>query len=557
MRFKNLYILLIALFELSSAFAQKQIEYKADKIKFLRGYKGGAKRLIGNVQFTHEGMVMTCDSSYFLDDNNIEAYSHIIIRKGDSLTITGANAKYNGNTKLGLIEGDVVCTEKDMTLTTAVLNFDSKNSMSSYTTGGKIVSKENTLTSKHGYYHSPTKTVSFRYDVKLVNPDYTMTADTLQYNTVTKTAIFMGPTNIKSKKDNLYCEEGWYNTQTQISHLTKNAVIYSGSNILHADSVHYDKKKETGFAYSNVKIIDNVQKMILNGQRSYANQKVGVTWITGNTLMEKYSPKDTTYAAADTIWAYQKKIRIKKDSLQQLKDSIILSRDSLKKDSLLYTDSVVIRAYHNVKVFKRDMQAVADTMYYSSSDSLLTLNYLPVLWNKQSQLTGKKIWVYFTGGSSVSKINIPENVFMVEQADSTHYTQLKGKELWAYFIKDTLRQIDITGTVQGVYYLKNNKNKLQGANTIESATVKLLSNGKQIDKVLFNKNPKGKIIPMKDVVPKDLELKGFSWQIERKPKSKEDLLGPVKTEVQATEEVKEPKEKIPNKKGKKKQKKEK
>ncbi|MEO8760394.1 MAG: OstA-like protein, partial [Bacteroidia bacterium] len=199
MKFKHIYFFF---FLINAIFlsAQEQIDYKADKIKFVKTYKGGAKRLIGNVQFTtKDGMYMTCDSSYFLDNNNIEAYSNIFIRQGDSLTITGKNAKYDVNTKLGVIDGNVVCNEKDMTLTTDVLNFDSKNKIASYQTGGNIVSKENTLTSKHGYYFSDAKTVSFRYDVKLVNPDYTMMADTLIYVTSTKTAVFVGPTNIISK----------------------------------------------------------------------------------------------------------------------------------------------------------------------------------------------------------------------------------------------------------------------------------------------------------------------------------------------------------------------
>jgi hypothetical protein len=187
------------------------------------------------------------------------------------------------------------------------------------------------------------------------------------------------------------------------------------------------------------------------------------------------------------------------------------------------------------------MQAVADTMFYSSQDSVLTLNYLPVLWFKQSQMSGKKVWIYFSG-TSIKSIHIPENVFMCDKADSTHFTQLKGKELWAYFKKDTLQKIDITGNVQGVYYLQNEKKKLLGANIIESASVKLFSSGKAIDRVLFIKAPKGKIIPMKDVKPKELELKGFSWQIERKPKSKEDLLNEKKDEIQI------PKEEIKTKK---------
>jgi lipopolysaccharide export system protein LptA len=506
--------------------AQKQIGYKADKIKFLQSYKGGAKRLIGNVQFTHENMVMTCDSSYFLDNNTIEAFSNIVIHQGDSLRITGNNAKYDGNTKLGLIEGNVICTEKDMTLTTQVLSFDVKNSLASYTTGGTIVSKDNTLTSQHGYYHSPSKSVSFKYDVRLVNPEYVMTADTLKYLTVSKTAVFLGPTNIKSKKDNLYCEEGWYNTQTQISHLTKNAVIYSGQNILHADSIHYDKKKESGYAFSNVRVIDNQEKIIINGDKAYTNQKKNLTWITGKTLLEKFLKDDTLYASADTIWAYEKSIPVKKEK-KAIEDSIAkLATDSLgkriKADSIQYLDSTVVRAYHHVKVYKRDMQGIADSLLYSAYDSSATLIHKPLLWYKQSQLSGKKITVFFKD-NKVSRLHIPENTFMVEEADSIHYSQIKGKELWGYFRNDSSQTMDITGNVQAVYYLKNDKKKLQGANTIESSNVKIISE-KKSTKVTFVKKPKAKIIPIKDVKPKELELKGFTWQIEKRPKNKEDLL---------------------------------
>jgi len=508
---KNTYLFLLFALLGGSLFSQKQIEYKADKIKFLKSYKGGAKRLIGHVQFTHEGMVMNCDSSYFLDNNTLEAYSNIVIRKGDSLTITGANAKYDGNTKMGYIDGNVLCIEKDMTLSTTALNFDVKNSLASYVTGGTITSKENTLTSKHGYYHSPSKTVSFRYDVKLVNPDYNMSADTLKYITTSKTAVFVGPTTITSKKDVLYCEQGWYNTQSQVSHLTKNAVIYSGPNILHADSIHYDKKKETGDAYSNVQLIDNLEKIIISGNRAYNNRKKGRTWVTGKALLTKFLSKDTLYASADTLWAFEKKIPITKDRL------------GTDTDTARYKDSTVVKAYRHVKIFKNDLQGIADSMTYSAYDSTVTLDHLPLLWNGPNQISGKKIIIYLAN-NKIDKINIPENTFITEEVDTLHYNQVKGKELWAYFKNDSLKRIDVTGNAQAVYYLKNDKNRLQGANTIESSHLRILSKAGKLNQVTFIKKPKAKIIPIKDVKPAELELKGFSWQIQRKPKSVEDLL---------------------------------
>lgn len=455
--------------------AQDQIDYKADKIKFVKNYKGGAKRLIGHVQFTtKDGMYMTCDSSYFLDNNNIEAYSNIFIRQGDSLTITGKTAHYDGTTKLGIIDGNVVCTEKDMVLTTAFLNFDSKNKTASYLTGGTIVSKENTLTSKHGYYHSPTRTVSFKYDVKLVNPEYTMLADTLKYITPTKTVVFLGPTNVLSKKDKLYCEQGWYNTQTQISHLTKKAAVYTGKNILYADSIHYERKNESGNAYSNVQMIDTAQKTIISGNRSYSNRKTGIMWITNNALLTKKMDKDSLFAAADSMFAFEKKVKrlkikveeeikhIQKDTTitQEIKDK---KQNTLIGDTINYVqkDSTIIKAYHKVKIFKTDVQGIADTMVYSTYDSTLTLYHQPVMWHKVNQLSGQVITVYFSN-NKIDKINIPENTFIVSQIDTIHYNQIKGKLLWAYFKADTLRRIDIVGNAQAVYYLQNDKKAARG-----------------------------------------------------------------------------------------------
>lgn len=485
---------------------QNQIDYKADRIKFVKDYKGGAKRLIGNVRFaTQDGMVMTCDSSYFLDNNNIEAYSNIVIRQGDSLTITGKNAHYNGNTKLGIIDGNVTCTERDMILITPTLGFDSRNKIASYTQGGTITSKENTLTSRHGYYHSPTKTVSFKYDVKLLNPEYTITADTLKYITSSKTAVFLGPTNIVSKKDNLYCEKGWYNTQEQVANLTKKGVIHSDKNILRADSIHYDKKKEWGEAFGNVSIVDTAEKIIISGNHSFNNQQKGITWITGNTLLIKPMNKDSMFASADTIWAFQRKATLKRDS------------SNAKKN-----DSTIVKAYHNVKIFKKDVQGIADTMIYSAYDSTLTLYHLPVMWHEENQLSGKKILVYFNR-NRVDKINIPENSFIIQKKDSIHFSQIKGKLLWAYFKEDTLKKIDISGNAQAVYYLENEKKKLQGANLIESSRLCVLSVKGKPDRITFLKKPVAKIIPMKDVKSKEIEMKGFSWDEYKRPKSKSDL----------------------------------
>jgi lipopolysaccharide export system protein LptA len=195
---------------------------------------------------------------------------------------------------------------------------------------------------------------------------------------------------------------------------------------------------------------------------------------------------------------------------------------AIKDTSSREIDSTVIKAYRHVKIFKKDMQGVADTMIFSTYDSTATLYHKPVLWHEKHQMTGNMIIIYYAN-KKIDRIQIPENTFIVEQIDTIHYNQIKGKLLWAYFKDDTIRKIDITGNAQATYYLQNDKKKLQGVNTIESSKLTALSNKGKLDQIVFYKKPKAKVLPMKDLDVKTVELKGFTWQIYRKPKSKEDL----------------------------------
>ncbi|MDR1171271.1 MAG: hypothetical protein LBL24_02330, partial [Bacteroidales bacterium] len=60
-----------------------------------------AQRVIGDVEFQHEGMTMTCDSAYMYGQHNtLDAFSRVHITNADrSVTIDGDFAKYTGNTR--------------------------------------------------------------------------------------------------------------------------------------------------------------------------------------------------------------------------------------------------------------------------------------------------------------------------------------------------------------------------------------------------------------------------------------------------------------------------
>ncbi len=464
----------------------------ADKLKYLKNYKGGAQRLLGNVQFFHEGTTLNCDSAYLYENNTLEAYSHILIRKGDSLSIVGDNLKYDGNTKIAQLTGNVICIEKDMTLTTSVLTYDVGNSVASYYNGGTIVNKNNTLTSTNGYYYSASKSICFKYKVKLVNPEYVMLSDTLCYNTVSRVATFLGPTTITSKQNKLYCEYGWYDTQNEISRLKHNAVITTDKNILKGDSIYYDRKKGYGKAKGNVTIIDTTQKLTITGDFAEHYELVGKSVVTGHTLYAQQLRKDTLFLTADTLYSINKK------------------------------DSTFLRAYHNIKIYSKDLQGIADSLTYNTSDSIMVLHKMPVLWNGENQLSAKKINVLL-GNKSVKQIELKNNAFVISKAAEGYYSQLKGQEINGFFKNDTINFIEILSNAQASYYMKDKK-RITALNKITCESIRIFLVKNEISKVTFIKQPKAEIIPIKDVVPSEHVLKGFVNHESKRPQSKLDLI---------------------------------
>lgn len=467
----------------------------ADNLSFDQS-KSDAQILKGNVVCEHEGALLFCDSALLYSNKRMEAGGNIRITKGDSITITGDKLFYDATTKLAVLEGNVVCVEKDMTLTTNILTFDVANSVANYYDGGTIVNKENTLKSKNGHYYSSSKDLAFHYDVVLTNPDYKMNSDTLRYNTISKTAFFLGPSIILSKTDYIYCENGYYDTQNELSAFSKNALLVTKQQKLRGDSLFYDRGKQIGRAYNNIELTDTSQKSILYGDYVEYKQKNSEALVTKKAIYARIVEKDTLFIHADTL--YHKDI----DSINNY-----------------------LNAYHHVRLYKTNLQALCDSASYNSVDSLMQLFYNPVLWSNRSQATGKKIKIKINN-KSIQGFILESNAFIINQVDSTdNYNQLACKNIEAFFENDTIRKAILTENVDVLYYVKN-KTKLVGLNKTTCSSMNIWFKNEDVERATLNTKPKGTITPLADVTLDDMKLKGFNWQYDKRPKSKNDLLIP-------------------------------
>ncbi len=478
-----------------------------------------AKRLIGNVICEHDGAVINCDSAYFYDSNNLEAFGHISIIKGDSIFVYGDKLFYEGATKLATLENNVRCIEKDMTLTTNLMTYDVKEGIANYYSGGTIVNKENTLVSKNGHYYSASKEVTFKQDVELKNPKYTMRGDTLRYNTITKTAFFLGPTIILSKDDYIYCENGLYDTQNEKSQFSKNAMLVTKEQKLTGDSLYYDRKLGFGKAFKNVRLIDTTNKSIIFGDYIEYTEKGSKALATKKAIYCRIFDKDSLFLSADTLF------HTDIDSVNNM-----------------------IKAFHHVKFFKSDLQGLCDSLEYNTQDSLMHMFYGPIVWTKKSQATAKHVNVTL-GKHGIYGFTLQTNAFLINQADSLEldkFNQITGKVIQGYFKADTLSKITVRGNSQIYYYAKRTRDsisgggeKIVGLNKSMCTDINVWLKHGDMDKVTFLGKPESTLTPIKDVNLMEARFKGFNWQEEKRPKTRWDLF--TKTDLTEKKEVKKKK----------------
>ena len=96
-------------------------------------------RLINNVSFMHNNIIMYCDSAYyFADKDKIESFGNIRIIQGDSIKLTGNKLTYFGLERNALIQGNVIFEDPYITLKTSSLYYNSYTNIAYYAHWGAL-----------------------------------------------------------------------------------------------------------------------------------------------------------------------------------------------------------------------------------------------------------------------------------------------------------------------------------------------------------------------------------------------------------------------------------
>lgn len=446
----------------------------------------------GNVRFKQDAMYMDCDSARFYEDiNKIEAFGHIYIRQRDTLNLWGDVAEYDGDSRQAKIMKNVKLSDGKMILTTTQLNYDMVDKIGSYNTGADIVNGEDKMYSDKGTYYSRTKEFFFKDNVKLTNPEYVMDSDTLRYNTRTKLASFYGPTYIRSEENTIYCQYGWYNTDKEISQFSKGSFIEGKENKLVADSMMYYRNTGLGEAFGNIHFEDTTEQITITGQYGKYERFTKTTLITGEPMAIKNIDGDSFYLKADTF--------------------LDLADTSMAQKRMLH-------AYQNVKAYKSDIQALADSLVYNFTDSTISFFKDPVIWTDSNQVTGDTI-VVFRNKKGLEHFEAYANAFTIEKDKNGLFNQLKGRRLDGFFSEGKLYKIEVNGNGQSIYYALEEDQQYSGVNEVVCGKMVIhIDTVKKVRTITFIAKPKATFHPLEQFPEDKSRLPGFDWKAIIRPK---------------------------------------
>nr|WP_121269437.1 OstA-like protein [Pedobacter schmidteae] len=306
-------------------------------------------------------------------------------------------------------------------------------------------------------------------------------------------------------------------------------------------------EKKVGDSKAKAAITDEKTSVKKPSRQDKKNAKTGKEEAKPQLVNDKINAvKDSTLK--DSLSVLKKGVPILKDSLLQVKANSLVKSEKVAKDSLskvlktavptkgktTVKDSIpfnpedtvrtrIIKAYHNVRVYKANMQATADSLFYTSADSTLRWYSNPILWSEGSQQTGDTIYLQLKN-KKLRTLQVLQNAFLVNvNADSARYNQIKGRLITAFFEEGKLQNMFVDGNAESIYFNQNEKKVYTDMNQTVSSRIKILFKNKEITRIVTIREPEGVRTPVPEL-KEDVFLTGFIWKPEYRPLSKKEVI---------------------------------
>ncbi len=501
-------------------FAERYNLYKLDSVNDFISLAGKVQVKQGNTIFYADSAILNRQL------NTLEAFGNVHINDADSIHTYAQYLKYLGKERKAFLKTKVKLTDGKGELTTDALEYDVAVKIGTYLTGGKLINKKSVLTSQEGYYYGDTRDVIFKKKVLMVDPNNKIISDTLQYNTGTEIATFTSPTTINNLKEKriIKTKSGYYDMKNKKAELYKRSFIEDTTYTFTADEMAFDDSSGLGEFRGNAvyRSKDSVQGFDMIANNIKTNNKKNSLLATQKPLLLIKQGADSIFISADTLYTAKLSDFMKTRTVPNVRDSVITPTKMVhnKEDS----SDKFFEAFYHVKIYSDSLQAVGDSLFYSLKDSVFRLFKSPIIWAQENQITGDTIYLYIKE-KKPERVYVFENAMAINRLDSSDYfNQLKGRIINTLFTDGKVNLMHAKGNASNIYYATDDNKKFIGVNKSTADVIDVYFKESKPDRVLFIRNLQGTTYPMRQINHDELKLRGFKWQIEKRPKSKFDIL---------------------------------
>ncbi len=532
--------------------------------------------LRGNVKMFHDSIFMYADNAV-IKDKVMSAKGNIIIIQEDTINVFADSLQYDADRKLAKLYDKVVMDNDDKQLFTDYLIYDLESKKGTFLDTAILKRQTMTLSSLRGTYDVASKRAFFYDQVVIVDEDFRLTCDSLDYDTDIDRAYFISETYITQGNKQIYCEDGYYDLVQKRAFFTQNAVVREDDQVAIADNILVSESDSIVTLTGAARVEDSESQaegdeiifnngsgdIFINGNGRYENddnliqgpsiqynEKTEDLLTTGRSTVQnekglliadtiEYSKvEDLGYARGTVEWVDTTENRILyseslyyRDSSEFVKavkedlrplliqevdgDSMYVSSDTLisakPSDTLSY-----LQAMGQVVIFKSDLQAICDSLYYSDVDSTFTLFGNPICWSDTTQFVGDTI-VIALKNDEVSEIIAKKNAFITSKNIGDYYDQIKGRYIHTFLDSNELRLMHIKGNAESIYMIKDDDDAYVGPNKTLCSHMTFYFEDNDLDSIKFYSQPESKMTPMSKATDAELKLGGFLWETKRRP----------------------------------------
>lgn len=482
------------------------------------------------------------------------------MRDKDGQIIESRNGTYDSKIKRFTFDQDVNMFTDSIFVKTRSLIYESDKDLATFGSATDVWKEENMLSSNRGWYDRGREVFFFADKVHVMSEDQEGWSDTLYFYRNTSNIDMLGNAQVTDTTRNVFGLAGRIEYVDSISKVTmtrKPAVIsqteeedgsidtlYLGAEML----VYYTLKMcdvDSMAVVDAKKRLEALDVDPVGEHRRKAAEAAAKAAEEAAKNDPNYRPKDAPGAkpagkpgakpagkkpaAPETPVAPAPVPPSSPSDSLMTGDSLMMSDSLMAGDSIAVADTMVVEeskdttkigfleAIRNVKIYKKSMQVVCDSLLYSDLDSLGRLFIEPVIWQDiRRQYTADSISVVVSNGA-MEKASLMSNAFITIQEDTSHFDQIKGTEMLAFFDeKGGLSRFDVLGGASALFFIEEN-DALATVNKPESKMLSATFKDGNIQRIYYYDQAKNDGYPIVQLSGEEQKLKGFNWNPERRP----------------------------------------